>query len=303
MKYIFICIFIFLGSIATLAQREVVMSQYMYNKYVINPAFGGSHDVLSMYGSYQKQWLGIDNSPSSAFFSLHTPLKKEQLAVGMQLFSERIAVSKSTGLNFSYSYRMKIKNEGFFSLGIAAGILNYQSNWSSVILSDQIPDDAFMRSEHSVAPWLGFGAGLYKSNYFVGFSIPSLIYYDRYQTAQSKLDFSTMDYLFTGGYLFKVSDLFFVQPSTLLRVNFSDGTFVDMSATAIIAHSILGGISYRTTNELITILGYQISPQFRFTYSFNYDIDPIGTYTSGTHEIAIQYDFGYTINTPNPKFF
>jgi type IX secretion system PorP/SprF family membrane protein len=292
-----------LGAIPSLAQREVMMTQYMYNKYVINPAFGGSYNVLSLFGSYQKQWLGIDNTPSSTSFSLHTPLKNEQLAVGMQLFSEKIAVSKSTGLNFSYSYRMKIKNEGFFSLGIAVGILNYLSNWSSVILSDPTPDDAFEQSEHSIAPWLSFGAGLYQSNYFMGFSIPSLIYFDRYQTATNKLDFRAMDYLLTGGYQIEVSDQFFIQPSTLLRVNFTEGTFVDLSTTVIVAQSFLGGMSYRTTNELVTILGYQISPQLRFTYSFNYDIDPIGTYTSGTHEVAIQYNFGYTINTPNPKLF
>ncbi len=63
------------------------------------------------------------------------------------------------------------------------------------------------------------------------------------------------------------------------------------------------GVSYRTTEEIVGLLGYQVTPQMRLSYSFDYSTGEIGSYNNGTHEIAIQFDFGYKIKTPNPKFF
>lgn len=284
------------------AQREVIMSQYMYNKYVINPAFGGSHEALSLYGSFRKQWLGFDNSPNGSFFSAHSPLKNEKVALGVQVYNEKIAVSNNTGFNISYTYRIVMQNESQLTFGVSAGMVNYISNWTDVLLVDT-DDDAFERGEQSWAPWFGFGVGLYHNKYFFGASIPSLIYHDRYETAENSLDFEKLDYIVTGGYLFELNNDFAIQPSALLRVNPNQNSFLDVGATAFLLKSLMFGVSYRTTNEIIGIFGYQITSQLRFTYSLDYDIDPIGSYNNGTHEVAVQFDFGYKINSPNPKFF
>ena len=286
-----------------LGQRELNMSQYMYNRYSINPAFGGSHEALSMYGSYRKKWLGFEGSPAGAFFTVSSPLKKESVALGAQFFNDKFGVSQNTGFNVSYSYRVKLNSEAKLAFGISGGMINYKSDWTDVILSSDKYDPNFANMEQTTAPWAGFGIAIYSAKYFAGLSVPSTLYHDRYQTGESTLDFERIDYLFTGGYLFKLSENISLQPSGLVRINPKDQTFVDVSATSFLMNSFILGASYRTTNQVIGIVGYQISPQFRFTYSLDYDLDPIGSYNNGTHEVALQFNFGYKTNSPDPKFF
>ena len=78
---------------------------------------------------------------------------------------------------------------------------------------------------------------------------------------------------------------------------------MDINATIIYDNMIWLGASYRTTKEYVALVGYQITPQLRFSYSFDYTTGDLATYNNGTHEIALQFDFGFKVNSPNPKFF
>ncbi|SMO51018.1 type IX secretion system membrane protein, PorP/SprF family [Saccharicrinis carchari] len=304
MKYfILILTLLILSASDALAQRELKMSQYMHNRYSINPAFGGAHESLSMYGSYRKKWLGFDASPSGALFTLSSPLKKENVALGAQFFNDKFGVSQNTGFNLSYAYRLKLNEHTKLAFGISGGMVNYKSNWTDVILSSDKTDPHFANIEQTVAPWVSFGAAIYHTKYFAGLSLPSLLYHDRYQTGESSLDFAKIDYLLTAGYMYHLNANIMLQPSMLLRINPNEETFVDISATAVAMNAFILGASYRTSNQIIGIVGYQITPQFRFSYSLDYDIDPIGTYNNGTHEVALQINFGYKTNSPDPKFF
>ncbi|MGQ1785885.1 MULTISPECIES: PorP/SprF family type IX secretion system membrane protein [unclassified Saccharicrinis] len=285
-----------------LGQRELIMSQYMYNRYTVNPAFGGSHETLSAYASYRKKYASFENSPAGAFFSINSPLKNEKVALGAQFFNDKFATSQNTGFNVSYTYRLQLNQETRLALGITAGMVNYKSDWDDVVLADG-NDSEFIDGEQTMAPWVGFGAAIYHNRYFAGLSVPSLLYHDRFGTGESTLEFTKIDYLLTAGYLYKISDNFSIQPSALVRVNLDDETFADLSATTFIMNSVILGASYRTTNQVIGVAGFQISPQLRFTYSYDYDIDPIGSYNGGTHEVALQFDFGFKIDSPDPKFF
>jgi len=242
------------------------------------------------------------NSPSGAFFSMHSPLKNEKIALGVQVFNEKIAVARNAGFNVSYTYRIALKNQAKLAFGISAGMVNYKSDWNEVVLIDT-QDLSFEGIDQSSAPWLGFGAGIYHQKYFIGFSMPSFIFHDKYFTGENMLNLSKIDYLITGGYLFNLSEDITLQPSVLIRINPNQKSYFDFGATAVLMRSLMVGTSYRTTNEIIGIVGCQISQQLRFTYSLDYNINAIGSYNNGTHEIALQFDFGYKINSPNPKFF
>ena len=45
------------------AQQDALFSQYMFNKLIINPAYAGSRDGLSMTMVGRRQWVGIDDGP------------------------------------------------------------------------------------------------------------------------------------------------------------------------------------------------------------------------------------------------
>lgn len=301
-NYIIGCILLLIGSSNSFAQRDIIMSQYMYNKYSINPAFAGSHESLSLFASYRKQWLGFDNSASGGMATIHGPLKNEKMALGAQVFTEKFGVTNNTGFNFSYAYRNNINSETKLSFALSAGLYHQNNNWSDATIIDP-EDPLFSYAEQISAPWVGFGTAVYSNKYFIGLSIPSLVYSNKYQTGENELDLAKIDYLVTGGYFFHINSNFTLNPATLVRINPNQTSFVDISATAIVSEALICGITYRTTNEIVGILGYQISPQTRITYSLDYTLEKIANYNNGTHEIALQFDFGYKINSPNPKFF
>ncbi len=307
MRYVLNIFLLLIIATSVFAQKEVVMSQYMYNKYNINPAFGGSHEVLSAFGSYRKQWLGFDKSPSGSLFTVHSPLKNDRVALGLQIFNESYAVSSNTGFNVSYTYRLFLRNDKILSFGLSGGLINYSSNWSEVVYADYSEayelDNVFESTEQTSMPWLGFGAALYSHNYFAGFSVPGIMHYDSYDTTNNSIDFAAIDYLLTGGYKYAFNQQFAMQPSFLLRVNPNDETFVDISVTGIYKDNFFIGATYRTTDEMIAIVGCNINQQLRCTYSLDYNLGGLGTYNNGTHEISLQYDFGFKVKTANPKYF
>ncbi len=289
-------------TVSATAQKELIMSQYMHNKYSINAAFGGSHETLSAYASYRKKYASFENSPSGGLFTVNSPLKNEKLALGFQFFNDQFISSQNTGFNISYTYRIQLNKETKLGLGISAGMINYKYDWNDVLLVDKV-DIEFSHSEQTMAPWIGFGAAIYHDKYYAGLSIPSLLYYDRFGSEESTLEHTKIDYLWTAGYIYKISDHFTLQPSIFVRLNMDDETFADISATTFIMRSVILGASYRTTHQIIGVAGVQISPQFRCTYSYDYNTDPIGSYNGGTHEVALQFNFGFKVNSPDPKFF
>lgn len=298
-----IFVFLILG-IDLCAQKDLVMSQYMHNRYTINPAFAGNRETTTVYGSFRKKWVGINKSPNAQYFSGHAPLKNEQVALGLTIYNQQYAVTGQTGVSFSYTYRLPFANHQTLAFGLTGGATFRHSNWTDVELLDKDNlDPEFSSNESNMAPSLGFGAAWYSNSYFAGFSIPDFFHYDAYLEETSSFSLDKANYLFTGGYLFELSDRWDVQPTFLARVNPSETTIVDMNATVIYDNIIWLGASYRTTKEFVALVGYQITPQLRFSYSFDYINNELASYNNGTHEIALQFDFGFKVNSPNPKFF
>ena len=58
------------------AQQDPQYTQYMYNMSVINPAYAGSKDAISMGLLYRNQWVNIEDSPSTATLFAHTSVCK-----------------------------------------------------------------------------------------------------------------------------------------------------------------------------------------------------------------------------------
>ena len=51
------------------AQQDPHYTQYMYNMNVINPAYAGSKENLSFGLLYRKQWIEIEDAPTTFSFS------------------------------------------------------------------------------------------------------------------------------------------------------------------------------------------------------------------------------------------
>jgi type IX secretion system PorP/SprF family membrane protein len=303
MKKLLLYTFLLMVGSSAVAQFDLSMSQYMHNRYAINKAFSGSRETLTLFGSFRKKWAGINGSPSGQYFSSHAPLKNKNMALGLEFFNQQYAVSNHTGFSFSYTYRVRTGENERLGFALNGGANYMASNWSGVSRFDE--DDVVFNSDESIFnPLFGFGVSWYSDRFFLGLSTPSFIVQNEFATQDTDFDLARASYIATGGYAFKPNAKWMIQPAFMALYDGAlEEAIVDVNATIVFNDLIWVGASYKTSEDVVGLLGYQISPQFRFSYSMDYSVGDMSSFNNGTHEISIQYDFGYKINTPNPKFF
>ncbi len=286
----------------TEGQRELMLSQYMHNRYTINNAFAGSREGLSIFGAFRKQWAGIQGSPQSQLLTGHMPLKNLNMALGIQAYNETIARSSQSGFSLSYTYRIRVNRHTWMGFSLSGGFSNFSARWSEIPIENP-EDPLFGTDESSMGPQAGFGWSIYNQRFFGGFSIPELFSHDFSYLDKTNFDLSQADYMLMGGYLFDAGSQLEFQPSFMLRYNPEKELPSDFSATLIYNRMIWGGLTWRTNNDVVALAGVQLLPQLRIVYSFDYSLDDIARFNKGAHEISIQYDFKYKTHSPSPKFF
>ena len=299
----FLIALLFFGFAATVsAQNDFLVTQYLYNRFAINPAFAGSRDGISLFGSYRQQWQGLSGAPTSQLFTAHAPLHNDHMALGISGYNQKFMIAGNSGVSLTYAYRMRTSDYSWLSFAVSPGISFKSSDWSEISTIEP-GDEVFAHNERINTPILGFGAAWYGSRFFTGFSIPSFFYNNSFENEDTEFSLSDATYCFTAGYLFRLGGNWDLQPSVFARYNDALEDITDVNATLIYANRVLLGLSYRTTEEVAVTASFQVDQRLRLAYSFDYSIGKIGTYNKGSHEISIQYDFVFRSGSVSPKFY
>lgn len=305
MKRLFIILFLgFFIQLKVFSQYFPVYSQYMMNGLAINPAYAGSRDVLSGTILYREQWVGFEGAPKIFSLGVHMPMKNEKVALGLIAYNRNVGIENSTGLFGNYAFRIRL-GKGKLAFGLKGGFDYYTEQLDKISLHDPSSDAAYEgNKEHLFLPNFGFGMYFSNSNYFAGVSIPAFLNYNsRGKLANSGLGSYNM--LLTGGYLFKISDVFKMKPSTLLKYKYQTSIQYDLNLNAIFFKNDLLwiGASYRNKESVVGLIEIQVSRKLRLGYSYDYSIGPLRGYNSGSHEVMIRYEWRDKIDTLNPLYF
>lgn len=302
------CFFILLliGVLRVEAQYFPVFSQYVVNGLIINPAYTGSREVLSLNFSYRNQMTGIKGAPVYQTLSVHAPLKNPKLGLGFLFFNEKTGPTHNTHAFLTYAYRVQI-GESKLNFGLQTGVIYKEFNWGQVYLNDD--DDPVFNSNNNsyILPNLGAGAFFYNRKFFTGFSIPYFLSYkesserDKYTIYH---EFSNYNFLFTAGYLFNFSNNFKLKPSTLIKYYLDAEEQIDLNLSAILLDDKLWiGGAYRFQEAFAGLFEVQINPQFRISYTFEYAGRNAGYFNYTSHEVGLRYEFSYKLKAFNPRYF
>lgn len=287
------------------AQHSPLFSQYMLNGLAINPAYTGSREVFTANAMYRNQWVGIEGAPKTQVLSLHGPLKNKSIAVGLLINNEKFGITNNTGIAGKIAYRIKM-NTATLSFGVSTGINLMSARYSSLTTTQQ--NDLSFANDYSNTFRPDFGAGLYyyTKKYFVGLSVPSMTS-QRYIVENEKVriysDFGNYNFILTGGYVFTLSENFKLKPSTLLRVSPNNQAQFDLNTNVIYRDQFWLGASYRHKDALVLLAEFQINQQFKIGYSYDYTLSTFRRYSNGSHEIMLQYEFGFKVKSIDPRFF
>lgn len=303
MKKLVIYFLLLVAAAPVWAQQQPMYSQYMFNGLAINPAYAGSREVLSMMALHRDQWTGIEGAPETQTFSIHTPLKKKRLGLGLLIYHDRLGVTDQKGISLSYAYRVPLA-KGRLAFGISGAVNSLRSRWSTV--STVQSGDAVFGEDSPSYVMPNAGAGVYYSSkkFYTGLSVPALLT-NRINTGGKQdtyHDPSNYNVMFTSGVLVPAGGIVF-KPSVLVKYHSGSPVQVDINSSFYIKDHLEIGASYRTNDAIVGIIGYNINKQLRVGYAYDRTLSMLKAYNKGSHEFMLQYEFGYKVEAMSPRYF
>jgi type IX secretion system PorP/SprF family membrane protein len=299
-KFYPVIILLLIGMCAN-AQQLPQFTQYMYNTISINPAYAGNRDAVSVVGLHRSQWSGLAGAPQTQTLSIHSPLRNEQIGLGLSIINDKAGYENYTYAYGDFSYTINVNALTTLSFGLKAGMSYY--NLDEDLLQDV--DDPFFNDDVFNRWTPNFGAGLFLSSqdWYVGLSAPKLINNDNNEHSEY-VALEQVHYYLTGGYVFDLSNTWKLRPSTLLKATQGAPLSVDISSAFIYDEKVYLGANYRIDDAVGGFVDFQILPSFRVGYAYEYSISDLQPYTSGTHEILLIYEFRrQNTKYKSPRFF
>lgn len=293
MRKVFLVIVGGLLSAIALGQQLPQTTLYFTNPFIYNPAVAGVHDYWDAQFNSRFQWVGINDAPRMHYLTAHGPLKNYKMGLGGTIFADITGPTRRTGFNAAYSYKLQITEELKLGMGIEAGVLQYVTDGSQILLKDG-DDPALSNGFQSViTPNATVGFHLYTDEYYFGFAVPQIIgnklrFFDDFTDTEARLNRHLFVY---GGYKFVINDQFTIEPSALIKYVDPIPVQWEMNVRAFYKNAFWIGGSYRMDDALALTLGYIYQDMLSIAYAYDYSTTELSTYSSGSHEIVLGIRF------------
>jgi len=271
------------------SQHLPQFSQYNFNRYVINPAVGGTERFFDVRTNHRYQWVGITDAPRTFTLSVNGPSKNQKMGYGGYVFTDVVGPTRRLGAQISYAYKLILKDDLKLSMSISAGVLQFLIDGGKIIFSDPGDDVLSDQLVSATVPDIKFGLYLYSDTYFFGFTSPQLLqsklsFFDQETNTLSKLE---DHYYLMGGYKFNINDDFDVEPSFLFKYVSPVPPKVDINVRAIYRDMVWLGGGYRTGDALSAMIGYTHRKNLTIGYSYDFTTTSLKRYALGTHELML----------------
>jgi len=287
-----LCFCLVFGCTFIHAQQDVMYSQYMNNMLNTNPAYAGNKTENNITALYRKQWVNVDGAPTTGSISWDYRKEDSNVGYGVQIYNDKLGIETSTGFNAFYSYHIPFEKSSLI-FGLSAGVMNYRAAY----LTGTNPttgggvDPSFQEDLNSILPTAGIGAIYTTDKWYLGLSSPALlktkIYNNNFQVVSS----ANNRYFLTGGYIFDISPILKFKPSVMLKANNGTSLHYDINLNGWFSNGVGLGISYRSNDAVVGMVEFQIIPGFTLGYSYDYLTSNLKTYSSGTHELMLRFEF------------
>lgn len=280
-------------SITMSAQQEVQNSFYMFNSSVLNPAYAGSRDALSVVLDARSQWTGWKGAPKTNSFIMHTPLMNESIGVGLNVVNDVIGPTNKTALFGDFAYRIRLnKNNDRLCFGIRAGADLIRNNLGSLAVNDAT-DPLVVNNTNFNTNTFNTGAGVYYygQRFFVGLTAPKIIPNKLSKDAAFAASKQVLHYYLIAGYVFKLNSLWDLKPGCAIKYTQNAPISIDANLSVLFNEKIWFGVMYRHGSAAGANVAYNFTKQLRVGYAYDYSINNMGRYSPSTHEIIIGFDF------------
>ncbi|GAB4201765.1 MAG: hypothetical protein Fur0023_06730 [Bacteroidia bacterium] len=272
------------------SQQLPQFSQYMLYDLAINPAAAGKYDYVDTRASYRYQWIGITDAPRTFNLSVHGPIAKQKMGLGINIFTDIVGPTRREGANLNYSYHLTLSKEKELKLamGLYAGFLRWGIDGHKLILHDAGDENLLVQYQTIFVPDFGAGLHLYNKKGYFGIAIPQI-----YQSPLKLYPLSTdrsklVTHIYAnGGYQFNINDDFKIEPSFLMKYVKPVPIKIDVALRVLYKDQFWIGGSYRTNDAWCAMAGIMYNNYLIVGYSFDFTTTALRKYNTGTHEILV----------------
>lgn len=292
-KIHFILIFITIGSIS-LAQNNANFTQFFVNPYTLNPSFAGADGQRVLSLAYRKQWLGINESPSIANVSFHTPAKAG-LNYGLIINNESRGLLSSTGLQGSLAYEVDFGDHRYIRFGLSTGAAMNNIDITKLDNS-QAADPALTNALENNFTLLGnAGVSFHLKSTHIGFVLPSLFSPSYISTKSFTVEeVKPLEALIVHAsnrfYFAKYKHVF--EPYLVYRINSGLPAQLEAAAVVHLNHTVWFGTSYKQDFGVSALGGIKLNKLLALGASFSFNNMGASDLNSPSFELQMSYLLG-----------
>ena len=288
-------LFVFSFGFCLYSQQDPQYSLFMFNRYMINPAYAGSDDALSVTADVRSQWVGIDGHPNTFTVNAHKPIPILRGGLGVSVLGDYIGPFQTLDIKLAYAFHIPLGDKGTrLQLGLRGGMFNKVLDGTDWRPPQSNTDPILLNSVVNV--WRpDISAGIYlrgaRNKFYLGLGAlhllePSLGDLTVGGAGDIKI---WRSFNVIGGYRFDLSESVKLTPNAYFRMVGSQFQ-VDGNLNLEVSPLVLG-VSYRLNDAVIGLVGFRASERLFVAYSYDYTLSGLGVATSGSHELIVSYVF------------
>jgi type IX secretion system PorP/SprF family membrane protein len=276
------------------AQQDPQYTQFMFDRLSVNSGVAGTSGNICATALLRQQWSGFDGAPKTGLINLQGPINKINSGIGMSIYFDQLGQQKGTIARLHYAYHFKPGGgTGTLGLGLYAGMTS-RSLGNKWIAVDPVTQDDAIPDNGSSSSGFDMGAGIYYMNQKVWAGLSST------QLPEAELTNVSIKnkrhYYVQAGYKHTLSADLDLLPSMLIKSDATSTQF-DINVTGMYKQMVWLGVSYRTEDAIAPLIGYQMATgkdkksMLKIGYSYDVTTSELKNYSSGSHEIMLNYCF------------
>lgn len=304
-KLFFASILALLSNIDVKAQQDPHYTQYMYNMNVINPAYAGSKENLAIGLLFRKQWVEIEDAPTTFTATGHSPVGKN-VGLGLSVISDRIGPVEENNIYGDFSYTLNLGGEHRLALGLKAGVTLQNIGLNSEIASSlPVPTDgAFAENTSNANLNIGTGVFYYTNNYYLALSVPNMLKANHLDYNGVQYGTDIQHYFLTGGYVFDLTPRLKFKPFFMVKSAFNAPTSFDISTNFLMFDKLELGASYRNQDAVSGLINFKITDGLRVGYAYDHITSRINAVSKSSHEFILLFDLNFPKKvSSSPRYF